>query len=210
MCLPVKKSAIVVLLIFLLSVLPASALLNPSSVYCSALGYTPDTLIKANGNEYGVCRLPNNMYADSWDFLRGQVAQKYNYCIMNGYISKTSTDPKTCNAIKDTACTVCVLPDHREVEVTTLMNLSFAETTCGDGRCVITENFKNCPVDCPQSGPDDNCQGLLDFKCDTDCIGGKGDFDCLYLKNPLGTMLVIVVVLALAAGACWYFRKKKR
>ena len=209
MCGSVRKLGAVIVLLILVSVIPASAMLNPSAVYCTESGYAYETVIKSNGNEYGVCRLPNGEYVDSWEFLRGKVGQNFNYCIRTGYTSKTSRDPETCSAIRDTSCTVCVLPDKREVEVTTLMNLSFAETTCGDGRCVITENFRNCPADCAQSGPDDYCQGIFDFKCDPDCIGGKGDYDCLYLSNPL----MVVLAVAVIAGAClglWYLVRKRK
>ncbi len=209
MCGSVRKAGYAILLLMLVSMLPAAAMLNPSAVYCTESGYTYETVTKSNGNEYGVCRMPDGTYVDSWDFLRGKIGQKFNYCAKMGYASKTSRDPETCLAVRDTSCTVCVLPDRREVEVTTLMNLSFAETTCGDGRCVITENFRDCPVDCPQSGADDYCQGILDLKCDPDCIGGKGDIDCIYSANPLVLVLAIIVIVGACLGV-WYFVRKRK
>jgi putative hemolysin len=209
MCCSVRKLGAVIVLLILVSVIPACAMLDPSAVYCTESGYAYETVIKSNGNEYGVCRLPNGAYVDSWEFLRGKTGQNFNYCIRMGYSSKTSTDPKMCSAVKDNTCTVCVLPDKREIEVTTLMNLSFAETTCGDGRCVITENFRNCPADCAQSGPDDYCQGIFDFKCDPDCIGGKGDYDCLYTGNPMLIVLAVVVIAGAGLGIWYLVRKRK-
>jgi putative hemolysin len=209
MCLSITKYGLVILLLLLVFPLPAGAMLDPSAVYCTESGYLYETAIWSNGNEYGVCRMPDHTWVDSWDFLRGKVGQKYNYCIKMGYASKTSRDTASCSAVMDTSCTVCVLPDKREVEVTRLMNLSFAETTCGDGRCVITENFRNCPADCPPSGPDDYCQGLVDLKCDKDCIGGKRDLDCLYLGNPLMTVLAVIVGAGAGFGL-WYFMRKRK
>jgi putative hemolysin len=206
---PGMKTGIAIVLVVLFCVLPAAAMLNPSAVYCTASGYTYETVKRSTGSEYGVCHLPDNTYVDAWEFLRGRVGQQFNYCLRMGYQSKTSTDPATCAAVWDNTCTVCVLSDKREVEVTRLMNLSFAETTCGDGMCGITENFKNCPADCPQSGPDDYCEGKFDLTCDPDCIGGKGDIDCMYLKNPLIAVLGIIVIIAAVAGL-WYLLKKKK
>jgi putative hemolysin len=154
--------------------------------------------------------MPDYSWVNAWEFLRGRAGEKFNYCAVNGYPSKTSIDGKTCHAVSDATCSVCVLPGNREVEVTTLMNLSFAETTCGDGRCVITENSKNCPADCPPSGPDGLCEGRLDFKCDSDCINGNGDPDCVYLANPLITGLILLLVLAAIMVIVWYLRKKKQ
>ena len=209
MCFSVSKSAVVVFLLVLLAVLPAGAMLNPSAVYCTESGYSYETVMTSAGSEYGVCRMPDHSYVDAWDFLRGKTGQKYNYCSKMGYASKTARDPQVCAAVRDNSCTVCVLPDKREVEVTRLMNLSFAETTCGDRRCVITENFRNCPADCPPSGPDGYCQGLLDLKCDKDCINGKGDLDCLYLGNPLMVVMAVAVIAGAGLGL-WYLVRKRR
>jgi len=199
----------VILILLALAVLPVHAMKDPSAVYCTAMGYSYET-VRDPAGEYGVCRMPNHQYISSWKFLRGQEGQQFNYCALKGYPSKTSTDPKKCSAIVDTACTVCILPDKSEAEVTTLMGLSFAETTCGDGRCVITETYESCPKDCPQSGSDGICQKITDFKCDPDCIGGKGDPDCMLPGNPLMTVLVILVILGIIAGAGWYILKKKK
>lgn len=204
-----KKILISAIVGILFITIPVQAMLNPSAVYCTAMGYKYEHVQSAEG-EYGVCRMPDNKYIDSWKFLRGEEGQKFNYCSRMGYASKTSRDLEKCSAIGDTICVVCVLPDKREVQVTTLMGLSFAETTCGDGRCVITETYESCPKDCPQSGSDGICQKITDFKCDPDCIGGKGDTDCIYLGNPLVTIIIVLVVLGIIGGAVWYIQKKRK
>jgi putative hemolysin len=204
-----KKILISIVVGILFITVPAHAMLNPSAVYCTAMGYKYEPVQSAEG-EYGLCRMPDNQYIDSWKFLLGEEGQKYNFCSLNGYPSKTSRDLEKCAAIGDAICVVCVLPDKREVQVTTLMGLSFAETTCGDGKCVITETYETCPKDCPQSGSDGICQKIMDFKCDPDCISGKGDPDCAYLGNPLVTILIVLVILVIVGGAIWYILKKKK
>jgi putative hemolysin len=200
---------LVLLAAILFIALPAQALLNPSEVYCTKMGYQFDRANLADGSQDGYCRMPDHTWVEAWEFLRGRAGQKFNYCALNGYPSKTSVDKQVCHAVSDITCTVCVLPGNREVEVTTLMNLSFAETTCGDGRCVITENSKNCPADCPVSGSDGLCEGRIDLKCDSDCIRGNGDPDCLYLGNPLVPVLALIIIVGVCLGVWFLLRKRK-
>lgn len=197
-----------VLLGCLFFTIPVQAMLNPSAVYCEKMGYSYETLNEPQG-EYGVCHLPNNQTVHAWYFLRGTAGREYTYCARMGYPSKTITDPKVCRAVRDNACLVCVLPDKSEVEVTTLMNLSFAETLCGDGRCATTENALNCPQDCPQSGADELCQSKFDFKCDQDCYKDKGDIDCVYLDQPGNIIILVVAVILILVALVYWIRKKK-
>jgi hypothetical protein len=64
------------------------------------------------------------------------------------------------------------------MEVTKLMNLSFAETACGDKNCGMPEDTISCPVDCRSGGWDKLCDGISDGRCNPDCPDGKGDPDC--------------------------------
>ncbi len=66
---------------------------------------------------------------------------------------KTVNNKNVCLKFLTDSCLVCVLPDGREVEVTELMGLTFAETTCGNGVCGYPENEKTCPADCRPSAP---------------------------------------------------------
>lgn len=56
MCISVSKSAVFILLLALLAVVPAGAMLDPSAVYCKASGYAYETVMTSAGSEYGVCR----------------------------------------------------------------------------------------------------------------------------------------------------------
>lgn len=136
----------------------AYSLKNAAAMYCEALNYTFLTKSTPLGEE-GYCQLPNGTEVNAWDFLQGKVAQDYSYCKKIGY------DIKTVNY-----STYCVLPNGTEVEVTELMGLSFAETTCGDGVCGIPENYTTCPQDCPSGSYDGYCDGVADGKCDQDCV----------------------------------------
>jgi len=167
---------VISLLLFAFLTIPGYALVDPSAVYCTALGYNYVTESTSQG-ERGLCRLPNNQSVDAWEFLKGKVSQEYSYCQMVGYEIKTVQDKEKCLEFLEDDCAVCILEDGTEVEVTELMDLSFEETTCGDGTCGIPEKFATCPQDCPSGSYDGYCDGIPDGKCDSDCLKGE-DSDC--------------------------------
>ena len=156
---------------------PALALRNPAAVYCEAMGYEYMIFYEKQGAR-GACNLPRNP-VDAWDFLKGKVGQVYSYCSSEGYGIRTVAEPEKCSRIFSDECAVCLLTDGSEVEVTAMMALTFAETTCGDGSCGTPENYSSCPEDCPPGGWDDYCDGLDDGTCDPDCLETKAhDPDC--------------------------------
>ena len=140
------------------SITPASAALDPEAVYCVALGYEYFT-----EGAVGKCRLPDDQVVNAWDFLRGLTALEWSYCAREGY-EAMPFDLEICGS-----CTVCVLPDGTKESAIKLMNVSFKETTCGDGSCGFPENSETCPQDCPSGGIDEYCDGIADGKCDPDC-----------------------------------------
>jgi putative hemolysin len=166
---------LLVLLGICLMIPQAAAVRDPSAVYCLALGYDYQIRQTAAG-QVGYCLLPGGNMVDAWEFLAGNEGKEYSYCSRQGYRQKTLSDSTSCIWSRD--CLVCVLPDGREVEVTGLMNLSVAETTCGDGRCATAENAYTCPKDCPTGELDGYCDRAADGKCDPDCTGQAGDPDC--------------------------------
>ena len=169
-------SIILSVIIFILFLHSTIAMLNPAAVYCDKLGY-----------EYiigGICKMSDGTELDAWKFLEGKDGQEYSYCKKEGYILKTINDSKECSSIFSVECAVC-LKDGKEIEVTKLMNLSFNEGICGDGKCVIGENFKLCPQDCKSGLMDGYCDGLNDTRCDPDCERQSlNDPDCLPEKIP--------------------------
>ena len=60
----------------------ASALLDPSEVYCEALGYNFIVETTEEG-ESGLCQLPNGQTVDAWEFLEGKVAQEYSLSLIH-------------------------------------------------------------------------------------------------------------------------------
>lgn len=166
-----KNLLIIMFIIIFLSLAGAVfAMLNPSAAYCASLGYTYNS-------EDGTCSLPDGSRVDAWEFLDGMVATNYSYCSKVGYEIKTVNDSNTCMEFGVDICAVCVLSDGSEIEVTNLMNLSFAEGKCGDGMCTIGETFQNCPSDCLSGGKDGYCDSVSDGICDPDCRQNQ-DPDC--------------------------------
>lgn len=127
-----------------------NALKNPSSVYCSALGYEYSKIQTTEG-EQGICKLPDGSTTDAWNFLKGKEKSQYSFCVENGYGIRTIQDNNKCASISSNECAVCIFNNGTEIEVTKLMGLNFAEGVCGDGVCVLGENYQNCPQDCPPS-----------------------------------------------------------
>jgi putative hemolysin len=156
---------------------PARAMLNPAAVYCEACGYTYLTENTPEG-EVGFCQLPDNQKVDAWEFYKGKVALDWSYCAQQGYEAKHVEESDMC-----WDCTVCVLPNGSEMEVSLLMELSFEETTCGDGTCGIPENYLTCPEDCPSGSFDGYCDRVEDGICDPDCESGL-DPDCGEVSEP--------------------------
>lgn len=151
----------------------AWAMLNPSAVYCRALGYEY-LVVNTRQGEVGMCKLPDGDVVNGWDFLIGEVGLEWSYCAQKDYEAKVRRHSTFCGD-----CSSCVLPSGEEVEVTQLMGLSFDETICGDGNCGTSENHSTCPADCASGDVDDFCDGLADGICDPDCREeGLPDPDC--------------------------------
>jgi len=166
-----RKAIISIILISVLcSVVYAE--LNPSKVYCESMGYRS---IFEDGVRY--CQFPDGSMTNSWDFLKGLDGQEYNYCTIKGYGIKTMKDWDICGSIYSEQCSVCVLKNGKEVEVTTLMELDFNEGSCGDGFCASFEDHLGCPADCRSGLGNGVCDGQKDGRCDPDCAPDE-DLDC--------------------------------
>jgi len=153
---------------------------NPARIYCEALNYT--YIIEDNKD---ICILPDKK-VDAWEFLQGKTGTEYSYCKVKGLDIKTVKNPDICMEFLLEECAVCILSNGTEIEVTKLMNLSFEETTCGDGICGLPENYKTCPQDCPSGSYDAYCDGILDGMCDWDCVDEnhpEKDPDCPLCGN---------------------------
>lgn len=187
-------SGLLLTIVLLLGILipRAVALQNPAAVYCQALGY--DYIVEpTEAGERGLCQLPNDQTVDAWDFLRGKVALEWSYCAREGYEARHVEDSEICRD-----CTVCILPDGTETEVTELMGLTFEGTACGDGNCGFPENFERCPQDCPSGGFDGYCDRVEDGIVDPDCPEGD-DPDYVAEGEEGGGFPIIPIVVAVVA-----------
>ncbi len=45
----------------------------------------------------------------------------------------------------------------------------FSKNKCGNNICDISENYKNCQIDCISGSKDNYCDNINDNKCDPDC-----------------------------------------
>ena len=167
---------LMIILVFLIFPQSCLSLMNPAYVYCKALGYGTESVLTDEG-EVVMCVFPNDTSVNGWDFLMGREALEWSYCTINGYEAKHLENSDICNE-----CTACVLENGTEIEVTNLMDLSFEETTCGDGNCGIPENYNTCPQDCTSGSYDTYCDGVEDGICDQDCVDlgiTEEDPDCV-------------------------------
>ena len=119
-----KKTIATITAIFLLTPLfftsaAATGMRNPSAAYCVDLGYEYETKKTPEG-EYGVCKFPDGSEAMGWKFFVGQEKREYNFCAINGYGTKTVSDER---CVYSSKCTLCVLEDGTEKEMTSLMKL---------------------------------------------------------------------------------------
>jgi putative hemolysin len=189
-----KSATIIMLGLALFAALfPSSALKNPAAVYCQSLGYNYRIEMADNG-EVGYCLLPNGQSVDAWEFLLGEAGQEFGYCARMGLRQEVVEGYRTCFLFATPSCAACILGNGSKVEVTRLMNLSFNEATCNDGRCGFPEDYRSCPADCPTGGLDGACDGMRDGKCDPDCQGAA-DPDCpekVGLPSGEGTRSAII------------------
>jgi putative hemolysin len=157
-----------------------SAALNPAAVYCTSLGYRYVTEATGNG-DFGYCMVDGKK-TDAWKFIQGEESPEKSYCTKRGYKLRVVNDYGVCGRwLLTESCAVCVMPNGTEQEVTEAMGLTFQETTCGDGRCGIPEDYSSCPKDCGSGDIDGLCDAVKDGICDQDCsLQNKAgeDMDC--------------------------------
>ena len=145
-----------IFLTFILFTKPLYALLNPSAVYCKALGYTFTTESTSQGMQ-SKCILADGQSVDAWDFFLGRVAQDMSICARKGYEMVTLSNNKKCIKYMVDECAFCILPDGSREEISNLMKLSFRE------------NYSTCPGDCPSGSWDAYCDMVKDGIVDPDC-----------------------------------------
>jgi len=81
------RDAILFILVFLLFVILvgiASAIPNPASTYCKALGYEHN-IINIGFGEKGLCKVSENRVCNEWEFFAGTCGKEYSFCEKQGY-----------------------------------------------------------------------------------------------------------------------------
>jgi putative hemolysin len=205
---PARGLRVIFLLIILLILAscPAVAMLNPAAVYCQALGHRYVTESRPEG-DFGYCILPDGTKADAWAFFAGSTGTTYGACSRAGYQQVVSSDPGLCPF--SAGCAVCVVPGSSPVPAAVLLNLSYEETSCGDGTCGVPENAISCPADCQSGNMDNLCDGIRDSRCDPDCPEGAGDPDCGGVPPAVLYLAGFVVLAVAGAGVYLYLVRKK-
>lgn len=197
---------ITIILLAILLITPAEAMKNPAAVYCGALGHSYVVEKTPSGGDFGYCILPGNEKADAWKFISGTTGAQYSYCARIGFRQEQSFDPTEC--VFTNPCLVCISPSGTRSEMLTFMNLSFSETTCGDGRCGIFEDTGSCRADCLSGDWDHLCDGIRDGRCDPDCTDDAGDPDCMAAPY-YWIILGITVLVIISIGGILFMKKKK-
>ena len=86
----------------------ASAIPDPSAVYCTEMGYNY-TIVKMEGDsEIGYCIFPDNTSCPAWDFYAGTGGQNWSYCAKNGLLTIAMTDGNDPYSPVYSACAKCV------------------------------------------------------------------------------------------------------
>lgn len=137
-----------------------SAAANAASLYCEKMneefgGYSYKVVSDSDGNQKGVCVLPNNQEVEAWDFFNGKIASEFSYCSRKGFSIETVRGGTT-----SSEQALCVIPQYERVMFLDLLSgmekipvLDFAGLT-EENTEQISEVFspENPPKDSPPGG----------------------------------------------------------
>lgn len=213
----INKKLILILCVVLL-VANISAVKEPSAVYCSELGYK-FVIESTVAGDIGMCEFPDGVKVNARDFLDGKVGQEYSYCNQEGYELKIINDSEKCKSVFSKECAVCI-KEGDEIEVTTLMNLSFIEGVCGDNLCALDEFYETCPEDCfCGDGVCDSERDEDPISCAEDCVIEElTPEEIAQIENPFVekqrpylfyTIIGIIIILIAVVGFLSYRRIKQ-
>jgi len=87
----------------------ASAIPDPSAVYCTEMGYNYTIVKMEDGSAIGYCIFPDNTSCPAWDFYAGTAGQNWSYCAKNGLLTITMTDGKDPYSPVYSACAECAV-----------------------------------------------------------------------------------------------------
>lgn len=78
---------------------------NPAAAYCQLLGYNYSIKSDKQGNDVGICTLPNGQQVNAWDFYKGKVAQEFSYAAKKGYSIETVVEKGNGYTVEKAVCT---------------------------------------------------------------------------------------------------------
>ncbi|MBE9467574.1 MAG: DUF333 domain-containing protein [Bacteroidetes bacterium] len=85
-----KKIILFIFLAFSISIISAQkGFITPAAKYCQMLGYQFEISLNTEGNQVGMCVLPDGKKVNAWDFFKGKVAQEYSYAAKYGFDIET-------------------------------------------------------------------------------------------------------------------------
>ncbi len=117
-----KKTTLILLsLVISLSAFSQKVMKNPAAVYCEKMGYSYSIQEDANGNQVGMCILPNGQKVNAWDFYRGKVAREYSYPAKKGYTIEMVVEKIDGYTIEKVVCTRTVNGVKETVSLNELM-----------------------------------------------------------------------------------------
>jgi chitodextrinase/C1A family cysteine protease len=101
-----KKTTLIMLTVAIcMTTFAQKGLKNPAAAYCEFMGYHYSIQIDQNGNQVGMCILPNGQKVNSWDFYKGKVAKEYSYAAKKGYNIETVVENIDGYSIETALCT---------------------------------------------------------------------------------------------------------
>lgn len=181
-------TAAALLVSVIIAAVPAGAMINPSALYCTELGYLYTDTVAVDGGMTGFCMLPGNRSVDAWQFLEGKAAPELSYCKKQGLEVRTVTDPEACGMLGET-CAVCVKADGSTQEVTRMMGLDFREKVCSGTICCDPRTDSSCS-----------------FGQGTDGVSGAGSTG---QKDWLPLAVIVIVILIIIVAVAYVALRKK-
>ena len=113
---------------------------NPAAVYSERMGYEYRIEIDEEGNEKGICILPDSTKVDAWDFYRGKVGKEYSYCVKNGYSMDTKIINENGYTIERPYC-INSKQDNKD----NFIELSMTELMARNGEPLINNEIIDAP-----------------------------------------------------------------
>ncbi len=97
---------------------------NPAAVYCETMGYDFTVQKDVNGDQVGMCTLPNGQVVNAWDFYKGKVAKEYGYPAKKGYNIETVVEKVNGYTVEKAVCTRTVKGKKEILSLEELMGMN--------------------------------------------------------------------------------------